>query len=69
MSIDEANAIITAHLKERGIGLPPPPSMPDRVHPTARRLSELLYDERLPELERIRLRDIVQMLMADRRRS
>jgi len=69
MDVFQAEAIIHEHLKARGIAMPPPPSMPDRIHPTARRLSELLYDERIREIDRIWLRAIVQMLMADRRRS
>lgn len=45
-----------------------PPEAPV-IDPLARRLSDVLRDESLSEAERVRLRQIVSLVLADRRRS
>lgn len=45
---------------------PPPPSV---IDPLAQRLSDVLRDPDIPERERVRLRQIVSLVLADRRRA
>lgn len=68
MDVLIAEAIIKEHLKARGITMPPPSPRPV-LHPLAVRLSEVLRDPSLPERERVRLEQIVSLVLADRRRS